>query len=146
MQFGLPEVIGQLQGHQQVGRVEQDDVFAVGVSSQTRVVLYGSQIGRFVGNEHQYVADGAFDNSFVVLGAEFVHMAAHRVQVFAQESFPAVCIVGRRICREGCQRHFRVDDDRAVAREADYDVGDELASLGVARAGLDDEVAARRQP
>ena len=66
----------------------------------------------------------------VALRTELTHVGANLIRVFAQLERARCVVRAFHRLEISLQRHFRIDDDILVARQLDYDVGPEAATLG----------------
>ena len=143
-----PEVVDNLEDGEQIGRVAENHLLAVGVVPQLRVVLEGGQKGGLGRDEHDDEVGRGGGQTLVALAGQLVDVFAYRGDVGRKGRFAGYFVAqvgGFGVLGVGGERHLRVDDHLLVAGQVEYHVGADVVPLFGAKILLDVEVDAAFQ-
>ena len=136
----LPEVVGELESHQQVARRDDDDLLLISIATQLRLLLHGGDVTGLVRDEHQHKTDGIIHQLAVVFLCQFVDVLANAQGVCFHQSVSVGIIVscqGIGVSREG---NLGVDHHASALRESDDDIRTEVLAILILGVLLDEEL------
>ena len=126
---------------------DQHNPFAVAVFKQPFIRFQRLNIGRFDGHKHQYKARASNTRQVgVILRRQIIDVAAYRHDVLIHRVLLRLWRFGRTGAIIGIQRHFTVDNDVLIVRQADQVVRLFPASVFVCKGALHLKVLFFHQP